>query len=126
MAGLFEVRFYVHFIDLLPAQLRTNAFKISLAGSSATPVFYWSEPAAHAQLVDPPHRVDPGSAKLIKQLLASDWQREPENQANSHATYTSLQPNSTAVSLAYIINRIQHNETREALKVAEQLTGSRP
>lgn len=87
---------------------------------------FWSASNIHAQLVDPPDLVNPGSAKLVKQLLRSDWQREPENQANSHATFTSLQPNSTAVSLAYIINRIQHNETREALKVAEQLTEQDP
>lgn len=83
-------------------------------------------PAANAQLVDPPDTIDAKSAKVIKQLLEDDWLREAENQATAQSTYTSQQPTSTAVSLAYLLNRIQHNETREAIRVAEQLVRQDP
>ena len=83
-------------------------------------------PGAEAQLVDPPKKVDLESAKLVRQLLSDDWEREPKNRANSKSTYTALRPSSTVVTLAYVLNRIQHNEKREALRVAEQLTAQDP
>ncbi len=77
------------------------------------------------QLIDPPS-ISKDSGTLVKQLLSSDWKRATANQTNSKETYTSMQPASTAVSLAYIINRIQHNQTREAMQVASDLTVKDP
>ena len=77
------------------------------------------------QLIDPP-AISKDSGVLVKQLLNGDWKRDTANQTNSKETYTSMQPASSAVSLAYIINRIQHNQTREAMQVATALTTNDP
>lgn len=87
---------------------------------------YAAPSASHAlQLIDPPS-ISKGSSGIVKQLLEHDWQREIANQTNAKKTFTSTQSASSAVSLAYIVNRIQHNETREAIEVANELTSTDP
>ncbi len=90
---------------------------VSMMGAGRLDAFQW---------VDPPKVPDGSTARVIKQFLTSDWERDFDNRSNASQTYTSTSNPGPGVSLAYALNRMQHNQMREAEDVVTQLTKRSP
>lgn len=74
-----------------------------------------------AQLIVEP-KLTPTESAPIKQMLVTHWPRELENKAAAKANFKSLSEPSSPITLAYALNRMQHNDNRAALAVVEMLT----
>lgn len=78
-------------------------------------------------LSPPPQPVDAESSKPIRQLLVDSWSRSTENANQARETFEqAAQQNDSTLLVAFAINRLQQNKTRESKRVSEQLTLSHP
>ncbi len=78
------------------------------------------------QFANPPEIKSSSQAMLVRELLDSRWSREGTNELDSRKSYSSSNSPTPVEMLAFVLNRMQHNKSREAIKVAGQLTRRYP
>ncbi len=79
------------------------------------------------QLLDPPaNSIDAAASIPIRKLLTDDWKLGPANAAESKKTFASASPKTEMTLVAYALNRLQQNQTKEAKDIVEELTSSFP
>lgn len=61
-----------------------------------------------------------------ERLLSTDWDRDLKNENQSKATFGQARTDHQVLLLAYTLNRMQHNKSREAKMVAEEITAKYP
>jgi hypothetical protein len=79
------------------------------------------------QLLSPPSApVDAVASAPINTLLTIQWERNLSNETQSKLTFERASKNNSTLLVAYAINRLHQNKTRESKMIAEQLTTSYP
>ena len=87
----------------------------------------FASPALAFQLLDPPSQpVDAVRSLPVQALLATEWKRGPANSAKSKETFNSANARDEFTLVAYAVNRLHQNKTREAQTIAEELTTNFP
>lgn len=79
------------------------------------------------QLLSPPSDpLDAVASAPIRTLLTTQWERNRTNERASKRTFESANKNNSTLLLAYAINRLHQNRTREAKEIAERITAIFP
>lgn len=77
------------------------------------------------QLLSPPKDpIDVGSSVPIRLLLVEQWDRGPNNESQSKATYQNSRKDNSYLMLAFALNRMNHNRVDEALEIVDLMTKS--
>ncbi|MFT5300666.1 MAG: hypothetical protein ACI87E_005268 [Mariniblastus sp.] len=84
-------------------------------------------PSFGCQLLNPPAQpLSVESSLPVNQFLNDYWKRDLRNEAASKQLFQEANPGGEIALVAYAVNRIQQNKTREAKQVAERLTSEFP
>ena len=76
-----------------------------------------------AQILSPPvERIAPQASTPIRRLLNEDWERAPKIAVRAKTTFESATQFTDDLLVAYMFNRIRHNQTSEAKLAAQELT----
>ena len=88
---------------------------------------FWVSPANGFQLLDPPPQpIDATTSEPIRTLLSTQWKLGLSNANLSQQTFANANSRDEYTLVAYAINRIQQNKTREAKEIADELTVNFP
>lgn len=86
-----------------------------------------AESAAGFQLLSPPSSpVDAVSSEPIRLILTTQWERNTTNAAQAKQSFDRASKNNSTLLVAYAVNRLKQNLTRESKIIAEELTTSFP
>jgi len=87
----------------------------------------FTSPTQAVQLLDPPpQKLDAASSLPARELLTTYWKLGLNNANQSKQAFESANARDEFTLVAYAINRIQQNKTREAKAIAEELTTNFP
>ena len=101
--------------------IRLWTIKATLCWAVSCCVLFCS--TGEAQILSPPAQLIDSQASLpIRRLLNEDWQRGPNKAAQSKSTFESQTQFTDDLLVAYMFNRIRHNQTSEAKLAAQELT----
>ncbi len=75
-----------------------------------------------SQLIEPPSIQNAESQQVVRELLVRTWERTPNNKQMSATVFTDANSAASEILLAFLLNRIQHNETKQAVEIADRLT----
>lgn len=76
-----------------------------------------------AQILSPPAKpIEAQASTPIRRLLNEDWERAPKIAVRAKTTFESATQFTDDLLVAYMFNRIRHNQTSEAKLAAQELT----
>ena len=77
--------------------------------------------AAPLQLLSPPTKqLDPPAKKAVEQLLDAKWKKGSANKRESETIFAEDPHDKPEVLVAYVLNRINHNEVDQGLEIAKE------
>ncbi len=77
-------------------------------------------------LSPPPGPLDATASVPVRALLTTYWERSPANETQSKKMFENAGRKDPTLLLAFAVNRLQQNRTRESRTIAEELTSEFP